>query len=68
MLRSPPALDGSPYSICLLGLGLAMSIQVVCVFLIWQQWRSAAILKHAPWRAPWLALGLGILFLLRQCW
>ncbi|GHT90712.1 hypothetical protein FACS1894101_3410 [Betaproteobacteria bacterium] len=68
MLRQPPALDGSPYSLCLLGLGLAMSIQVVCVFLIWRQWLAAAVFKHAPWRTPWLALGLGILFLLRQCW
>ncbi|MDR1889981.1 MAG: hypothetical protein LBQ81_11485 [Zoogloeaceae bacterium] len=68
MLLPPPAFEYSPYFFSLLGLGLAVSIQVMSVFLIWKQWLAAAVFKHAPWRTPWLALGLGVLFLLRQCW
>jgi hypothetical protein len=68
MLIPPPVLDGSPYFLSLLGLGLAMSVQVMSIFLIWRQWLAAAVLGRSPWRTPWLALGLGILFLLRQCW
>jgi hypothetical protein len=49
-------------------MGMAMSLHVLSVFLIWKQWIAAAVLGHTPWRTPWLALGLGILFLLRQCW
>lgn len=68
MLLAHPPLEWSPYTFSLLGLGLAMSIQALSVFLIWQQWLVAAVLKHTPWRTPWLAMGFGILFLLRQCW
>jgi hypothetical protein len=68
MLIPPPVLEFSPYHLSLLGLVLTMSLQGLSVFLAWRQWLAAAVLGHSPWRTPWLPLGLGILFLLRQSW
>ncbi|MDR0674165.1 MAG: hypothetical protein LBF93_11070 [Zoogloeaceae bacterium] len=57
-------LDYTPYHFALLGLFVAMGGYVFSVMLAFRQFFAVS----APRRVTWLALGAGLLVLLRQSW
>ncbi|MDR1350146.1 MAG: hypothetical protein LBJ59_05085 [Zoogloeaceae bacterium] len=60
----PPVFDYTPYHFTLLALFLAMGGYVFVALLALRQFFDAP----APRRVAWLALGAGLLVLLRQSW